>query len=248
MKILITGSSKGIGYDIAKTLFKEGHSLVLHCNKNKTNLKRFISKRSGHLISSQDLSNKKGIELVFKETINFFGFPDVLINNAGVAIPSFVDDPIDKWNNSWKTTLDINLRAPAALARWFINEKRKKEITSRFRIINIASRAAFMGETEEFISYACSKGGLISLTKTIARSFGESDNVIAFTIAPGFVKTDMAKGFIKKYGDGILKKGIVLNRLTEPKDISPIVSLMVSGKIDHSTGSTIDVNGGSYLR
>ena len=145
MKILITGSSKGIGYDIAKTLFKEGHSLVLHCNKNKTNLKRFLSKRPGHLISSQDLSNKKGIELVFKETINFFGFPDVLINNAGVAIPSFVDDPIDKWNNSWKTTLDINLRAPAALARWFINEKRKRKIKSRFRIINIASRTAFMG-------------------------------------------------------------------------------------------------------
>ena len=105
-----------------------------------------------------------------------------------------------------------------------------------------------MGETEEFISYACSKGGLVSLTKTIARSFGKPDNVIAFTIAPGFVKTDMAKDFIKKHGDGILKKGIVLNRLTEPKDISPIVSLMASGKIDHSTGSTFDVNGGSYLR
>lgn len=248
MKILITGSSKGIGYDIAKTLFKEGHSLVLHCNKNKNNLKNFLSLGLKNHVFAQDLSNQKGIELLFKETISFFGFPDVLINNAGVALPSFVDESIDNWNNAWETTLAINLRAPATLARWFIKEKRKKEITSKFRIINIASRAAFMGETEEFISYACSKGGLISLTKTIARSFGISDSVIAFTIAPGFVKTDMAKDFIKKHGDGILKQGIVLNRMTEPKDISPIVSLMVSGKIDHSTGSTFDVNGGSYLR
>tara|TARA_B110000014_G_scaffold30231_1_gene18826 strand:+ start:866 stop:1612 length:747 start_codon:yes stop_codon:yes gene_type:complete len=248
MKILITGSSKGIGYNIAKTLFKEGHSLFLHCNKNKNNLREFLSSGRRNRVFAKDLSNQKGIELLFKETVRFFGFPDVLINNAGVAVPSFVDDSISGWNKSWETTLDINLKAPATLVRWFIKEKRKKKIISKFRIINIASRAAFMGETEEFISYACSKGGLVSLTKTIARSFGKSDNIVAFTVAPGFVKTDMAKDFIKKHGDGILKKGIVLDRLTEPKDISPIVSLMASGKIDHSTGSTFDVNGGSYLR
>ena len=127
MKILITGSSKGIGYNIAKTLFKEGHSLFLHCNKNKNNLKGFLSSGLKNRVFAKDLSNQKGIELLFKETVKFFGFPDVLINNAGVAVPSFVDDSIDSWNKSWKTTLDINLRAPATLVRWFIKEKRKKK-------------------------------------------------------------------------------------------------------------------------
>ena len=58
----------------------------------------------------------------------------------------------------------------------------------------------------------------------------------------------MAQSFIDKHGEVVIKEGITLDRLTEPKDISPIISLIVSGKMDHSTGSTIDVNGGSFLR
>jgi NAD(P)-dependent dehydrogenase (short-subunit alcohol dehydrogenase family) len=112
----------------------------------------------------------------------------------------------------------------------------------------MSSRAAFRGEQQDYISYACSKGGLISLTKTISRSFGETDNIVAISIAPGFVRTEMAQSFIDKHGEDVIKKGITLDRLTEPKDISPIVSLIVAGKLDHSTGSTIDVNGGSFLR
>ena len=82
----------------------------------------------------------------------------------------------------------------------------------------------------------------------MSRSFGDTDNIVAISIAPGFVKTDMAKSFIDELGEEMVKKGITLDRLTEPKDISPLVSLIVSGKLDHSTGSTIDINGGSYLR
>ena len=129
-----------------------------------------------------------------------------------------------------------------------IKYKRSNKIKSRLRFINIASRAAFRGEQQDYISYACSKGGIISLTKTMSRSFGESDNVVAISIAPGFVRTEMAQSFIDKHGEDSVKQGITLDRLTEPKDISPIVSLIVSGKMDHSTGSTIDVNGGSFLR
>jgi hypothetical protein len=58
----------------------------------------------------------------------------------------------------------------------------------------------------------------------------------------------MAQSFIKENGEDLVKKGIQLNRLTEPKDISPVISLICSGKMDHSTGSTIDINAGSYLR
>ena len=145
-------------------------------------------------------------------------------------------------------TISVNLKAPGLIFKEFIKYKRKNKIKTRLRFINISSRAAFRGEQEDYISYACSKGGLISLTKTISRSFGEIDNVVAISIAPGFVKTDMAKSFIEEHGEEIVKKGITLDRLTEPKDISPLVSLIVSGNLDHATGSTIDINGGSYLR
>lgn len=246
MKILITGASSGIGYEISKELINEKHKLVLHYNKNKKKLKPLLTKNT-HTIS-QDLSSSLGAQQLYEQTIAHFGFPDVLINNAGIAISSSVNTDADFWNSSWNKTLNVNLGAPAYLCKCFINIKRNKNIHSRFRIINISSRAAFRGETEDFISYACSKGGVVSLTKTIARSFGKKDNVLAFTIAPGFVKTEMIKDFLNKEGGNYIKKGIVLDRLTEPKDISPVVSLIVSGKLDHATGSTIDINGGSYLR
>jgi len=246
MKILITGASSGIGYEISKELINEKHKLVLHYNKNKKKLQPLLTKNT-HAVS-QDLSTSLGAQQFYEQTIAHFGFPDVLINNAGIAISSSVNTDADFWNSSWNKTLNVNLAAPAYLCKCFINIKRNKNIHSRFRIINISSRAAFRGETEDFISYACSKGGVVSLTKTIARSFGKKDNVLAFTIAPGFVKTEMIKDFLNKEGENYIKKGIVLDRLTEPKDISPVVSLIVSGKLDHATGSTIDINGGSYLR
>ena len=246
MKILITGASSGIGYEISKELINEKHKLVLHYNKNKKKLQSLLTKNT-HTVS-KDLSSSLGAQQLYEQTIEHFGFPDVLINNAGIAISSSVDVDAEFWNSSWNKTLNVNLAAPAYLSKCFINMKRNKNIHSRFRIINISSRAAFRGETEDYISYASSKGGMVSLTKTIARSFGKKDNVLAFTIAPGFVKTEMIKDFLNKEGEDYVKKGIVLDRLTEPKDISPIVSLIVSGKLDHATGSTIDINGGSYLR
>ena len=111
----------------------------------------------------------------------------------------------------------------------------------------IASRAAFRGETEEYLGYAASKGGLISLGRTVARSFGRY-NIKSFMLAPGFVKTAMADQFIEAYGRERILSELALNELTEPKDVAPLVVLMCSGLMDHATGATIDVNAGSHIR
>ena len=115
------------------------------------------------------------------------------------------------------------------------------------RIINIASRAAFRGDTPEYLAYAASKAGMVALTKSIARGFGK-EGITAFSIAPGFTRTAMAQKSIDKYGEDFVIKDISLNKLTEPKDIAPIVVLICSGKFDHGTGSCIDMNAGSYVR
>lgn len=249
MKILITGASKGIGYQIAKDLAKKEHELVLHCNSSPDLLTSFVKKHKNlnHIIKA-DLSSQEGAISLFKKTCKLVDFPDAIINNAGIATSSPIEKETKEWMSEFDKTISVNLKSPAIICKEFILKKRKENISTRLRIINIASRAAFRGEVEDFISYACSKGGLISLTKTITRSFGVNDNVLAFSVAPGFVNTEMAKSFIEKNGEDLVKKGIKLDRLTEPKDISPLVDLIVSGKMDHSTGSTIDINAGSYLR
>jgi NAD(P)-dependent dehydrogenase (short-subunit alcohol dehydrogenase family) len=249
MKVLLTGSSKGIGYNIAKDLIKEGHQLALHYNSNKSLLEVLINEYSSNsFIVKADLSVENEIKNLVDDTIENLSFPDCIINNAGIAESADIKLDLNNWGKMFDKTIDINLKAPSLIFKEFLKYKREKKIKSRLRFINIASRAAFRGEQQEYSSYACSKGGMISLTKTMSRSFGETDNIVAISIAPGFVRTEMAQSFIDKHGEDVVKHGITLDRLTEPKDISPIVSLIVSGKMDHSTGSTIDVNGGSFLR
>ena len=249
MKVLLTGSSKGIGYKIAKDLIKEGHQLALHYNSNKSFLEALINEYSSNSFTVKaDLSVKNEITNLVDSTIENLSFPDCIINNAGIAESADITLDLNNWSKMFDKTIDVNLKAPSLIFKEFLKYKREKKIKSRLRFINIASRAAFRGEQQDYISYACSKGGMISLTKTMSRSFGETDNIVAFSIAPGFVRTEMAQSFIDKHGEDVVKQGITLDRLTEPKDISPIVSLIVSGKMDHSTGSTIDVNGGSFLR
>ena len=249
MKVLLTGSSKGIGQKIAEDLLAEGHELALHYNKNESNLKALLREdNTGSFSIQADLSKQEEIKKMVLNTIDKLSFPDCIINNAGIAESADISLDINDWSKMFDKTIDVNLKAPSIIFKEFLKYKREKKINSRLRIINIASRAAFRGEQQDYISYACSKGGIISLTKTMSRSFGETDNIVAISIAPGFVRTEMAQSFINEIGEEAVSKGITLDRLTEPKDISPIIALITSGKLDHSSGSTIDINGGSYLR
>ena len=200
MKVLLTGSSKGIGYKIAKDLIKEGHQLALHYNSNKSLLEVLINEYSSNsFIVKADLSVENEIKKLVDYTIENLSFPDCIIYNAGFAEAADVSIDFDNWSNMFDKTIDVNLKAPSLIFKEFLKYKREKKIKSRLRFINISSRAAFRGEQQDYISYACSKGGLISLTKTMSRSFGETDNIVAISIAPGFVRTEMAQSFIDKH-------------------------------------------------
>ena len=240
--ILVTGASRGIGAAIARELGTSGARVAIHYNKEKETAED-VAQSSGNSSKTfkANLQDPANCEMLFKNVLEEFGHLDAIINNAGTAIVSPLDS--ENWVKDWDETIAINLRAVGILCNLAIQHFQTRQSG---RIINIASRAAFRGDTAEFLAYAASKGGVVSLSKSIARAFGK-DGITCFVVAPGWVKTDMAEDSIKEYGEEFILQGNSLDRLTEPRDIAPIVTLLASGLADHATGTTIDINAASYV-
>lgn len=242
--ILVTGASRGIGEAIAKHLGQSGARIAVHYQSSKQKAEDIASSIGNNSFAIQaDLSYTPNVIRLFKEVTNKMNHLDVLVNNAGVAIKSPVNSSDSDWANDLRKTIDTNLISVSLLSKMAINHYTQSDGGI---IINISSRAAFRGETENYLAYAASKGGIVSLTNTIAKEFGKQ-GITAFNIAPGFVVTDMAQQFIDEFGEDVVKNQLALDEITKPDDLGPIIVLLASGMAKHATGTTIDINAGSYM-
>jgi len=242
--VLVTGASRGIGKSIAEKLAAAGARVAIHYNNNKEEAEKLAHQIGNNAaIFKADLENKAECRKLFSTVLDSFKYIDVLVNNAGVSISSSLDGSDTVWDKDWDKTMRINLDAVGILCREAIHHFTDR---NEGRIITIASRASFRGDTPEYIAYAASKGGLVSLSRSIARGYGKK-GIKAFLIAPGFVQTDMAQDFINEYGEAYVLNDLALPTLTQPENISPFVVLLSSGLADHATGCTIDINAGSYV-
>lgn len=242
--ILVTGGSRGIGAGICRQLLASGATLALHYNNKEAEAKQISEGYEDRCqLFQAGLSNATSVIQLFKQVMNQFGKLDALVNNAGVAISSPVDGADADWVADWDFTLNVNLHATAILCKKAVELFRER---GGGRIVNISSRAAFRGDTADYLAYAASKGGVVALTRSIARAYGKQ-NIKAFNVAPGFVRTDMAQDFMDQYGEDYALADIALNQLTEPKDLAPTIAFLCSGLADHATGCTIDINAGSYV-
>ena len=240
--ILVTGASRGIGRGIAKGLASAGGRIAIHFNKNKEVAEQLTEEiGNGSKAFQADLQHPEACNILFESVVEEFGRIDVLVNNAGIFFNSPLES--DSWLDDWNMTMDVNLRATGILSKLAILHFLENK---GGRIINISSRAAFRGDNPEHLAYAASKAGMVALTKSIARGYGK-DNITSFLIAPGWVKTDMNKETIERFGEESITKDLALNTLTKPKDLAPMVVLLASGMADHATGTTIDINAGSYV-
>ena len=243
--ILVTGANSGIGNAIAQELLNAGAKVALHFNSNSEGASKLKEQFSDQCeLFQADFNNVDETIKLFEDVLSWRNTLDILINNAGTAVMNSVNLDDETWIKNWNTIMNINLLAAGVLSKKALEHFKTK---NGGRIINIASRAAFRGDTPDYLAYAASKAGMVALIRSIARGFGK-DGITAFSIAPGFTRTAMAQKSIDKYGEDFVIKDIALNELTEPKDIAPIVTLICSGKFDHGTGSNIDINAGSYVR
>ena len=244
--ILVTGSSRGIGHAIAGHLLQQGARVGLHYHSQQHSAAALQAVYPGESTLHQaDLAaGREACEQLIGEFIQSWGQLDAVVLNAGVAMPSPLRMNADEWEANWDQTMALNLKAPGLLSRSALSYFQQQ--ASGGRLIFISSRAAFRGDTPEYWAYAASKGGLVSLARSIAKDFGK-EGVKSFVVAPGFVATEMAQQFIDTYGEAFVKGDLALDELTQPLDVAKVVTFLVSGWGDHATGTTLDVNAGSYL-
>jgi 3-oxoacyl-[acyl-carrier protein] reductase len=242
--VLVTGGSRGIGAAAVQAFANAGARVAVHCGRERQRAEDLARMVGGGAQAFQaDLSDARACKGLWSEVRERFGRVDVLVNNAGVAFGSPLDGEDEAWLAAWSGTLAVNLTALALLCREAIGHF---QAHGGGRIINISSRAAFRGDTPDYLAYAASKGGVVALTRSIARGFGKQ-GIIAFDVAPGFTRTEMAQDFIDQYGEDFAMRDLALSRLTEPGDIAPTLVFLASGLADHATGTTIDLNAGSYV-
>ena len=230
--IFVTGTSRGIGASIIEAL--SGHNVVGHSSSGGD------ERRIG-----ADLSQHGAAQALWQDALSRLGGRiDVLVNNAGVFEAAPVDLPHDQWVREWERTMQINLTASAELCRLAVTHFREQ---GGGRIVNVASRAAYRGDSPQHWHYAASKAGMIGMTKSIARGFA-NENILAFAVCPGFTMTGMAEEYLDSRGGAKLLADIPLGRVAGTDEVAETVRWLAVDAPPSATGAVIDVNGASYVR
>lgn len=239
---LVTGASRGIGFEISKKLLSEGFKVTGTARQSE--FPDLLTSNNDFTGIHVDLASQDKIELDLRPLFFDSTGIDVLINNAGISVDADFSLLDEEWLEVWDRTHRINLRSTALLSKWFVNLH--LQMGTPGVLINIASRAAYRGDTQEFSAYAASKAGLVALTKSIARDFSRK-GITAYSIAPGFIDTDMASEAVSVYGEEYLTEGSAFDEVTSPDQIANLAAFLAKGEVSHMSGSTFHINGGSYM-
>jgi 3-oxoacyl-[acyl-carrier protein] reductase len=239
---LITGAARGIGKEIAMLFASEGSDLAI-CDVNQEILdatKSEIESATGRKVIAEkvDVTAPKEVESFVKKTLDNFGNLDILVNNAGITRDNLL---LRMSEDEWDAVLNVNLKGAfnciKAVTRPMMKARGGK-------IVNMASIIGLMGNAGQ-ANYSASKGGLIALTKSVAKELG-SRNINVNAIAPGFIQTDMTD----KLGDDTKEKLLMLiplNRMGSPLDVAKIALFLASDDSSYVTGQVFQVDGGMVM-
>ena len=244
--VLITGGSRGIGREAAKLFASAGARVAVHYRSRQDAAEETLASLhgAGHEIFAADLADERAIRILIDDVIRRMGGIDVLVNNAGIfEYHEIAEVAFDQWLDAWRRTLATNLLGPACLSYLAARQMMK---TRGGRIVNVSSRGAFRGEPRA-PAYGASKAGLNAMGQSLAQALAPH-GVYVFTVAPGFVDTEMAKVSLNGPEGDAIRKQSPLGRVARPEEVARTVLFLASKGSEFLTGGIVDVNGASYLR
>ena len=238
--VVVTGASRGLGRAIAEELAGRGAKIVVNYARSKEPAEELVSQlgEDDALAVQADISDPDQAKKLIDETMEKFGRVDVLVNNAGITQDrSLRKMAIEDWDKVINVDLNSCYYTVHAALPHMVEQQSGK-------IINMSS---FVGEAGNIgqANYAAAKAGLLGFTKTAARELARF-NITVNAICPGFIGTEMVEAIPEDVQEK-LKKTIPLGRFGRPEEIAKAVRYLVEDG-DYITGSTLDINGGVYMR
>ena len=236
-KIIITGATGGIGYELVKK-FTSLEGDVLATGTNSQKLDKLKADFSNIKIVKFDISNHQNIENFIEQSFTDLGGLDILINNAGVTMDNL---SLRMKNEEWQKVLDINLSSSFYMSKYSI----KKMLKNKFgRVVNITSIVGHTGNLGQ-ANYTASKAGMIAMSKSLAIEYAKK-NITVNCVSPGFIQTAMTDKISDEIKKNLMSK-IPMAKLGHGEDISNSVAFLASDAASYITGETIHVNGGMYM-
>lgn len=239
---LVTGGASGLGAQLTRTLVEEGARVALNYRSRKTDAEALVSELGAdNVVPIQaDLRDFAQVNHLYDAAIEAFGHLDGLVNNAGLWLTTTIGSISEE---DWDASIDVNLKAPMQLSQRFaqscIDDGRPG------RILNITSQAAFRGSSTRHLPYATAKGGLVTMTRSIAREMADN-GVTANALAIGIMETTMIAEALKTRRE-YYENQLPIGRIATTREIADIAVFLLSPRSGYMTGATVDVSGGQVM-
>jgi 3-oxoacyl-[acyl-carrier protein] reductase len=244
--VLVTGSSRGIGAATAIKFAELGATVIVHYANDKTKARETFDKLHGscHMMLQANLSDAIDVKRLFEKIIRQKEKIDILVNNAGIyEEEKWWELDYEEWQQHWIKTINTNLTGMANLS--FLVAKQMIS-QGHGKIINVSSRGAFRGEPNA-LPYGAAKAGMNSFGQSMAWALADK-NVQVYTLAPGWVDTDMTHEILLSERGKAVAAQSPLNRVAQPAELAHAIVLLATPGNEYMTGCILDINGASYLR